>query len=431
MKKITVLIFLLLLTPVLLSGCSSIAKGITQAIMEDAKKEDTRACEIEGGAFNGISYSLAMQAEERANGQSSSRQAKVLMVHGLSKHEPGYSTSLREKLTTKLGLSLISEAYKEFEMINLNFGKDNPIGNLRITRHLNEEKTQELLFYELTWSKITDGDKEKLNFDNSGEYSYKRADVNQLLKKFFNSTVPDLLVYRGKDQEKINSSIGQATCWLFHGDWETLPKEGRHLCDSLNNDFSQHIKEDDFYFITHSLGSRITVDTLSMFAAFPDDPKFKNSPEIQNTFSTLKDKDISIFMMSNQLPLLDLGLEPPEILGQKDQYCKPQGADYKDRLFRNLELIAFSDPNDILSYPLPAFYGEKYIDSRTCYDITNASINIAEVKEIFGAKFANPLTAHSGYQNDDRVISIIANGLNKENMDPLIAKRCNWIEHIE
>ena len=244
---------MLLSVSVFVSGCSSISKGITEALLEQ-KVEDTRACEIVGGSFNGISNSLAMQEKERAGGRQSSRQAKVLMVHGIGKHEPGYSTGLREKLTTKLGLSLISKEHKEFEITSIDYGEGQSLGIVRVTKHVNEDRTQELFFYELTWSKITDDGKESLIFDSSGEYSFKRATINKHLKEFLNKAIPDLLVYRGKDRGKINAAIGQATCWLFNGDWESLPKDGVHYCNALNVDFSKHIRDDDFYFITHSLG---------------------------------------------------------------------------------------------------------------------------------------------------------------------------------
>lgn len=417
-----------------LGGCSSVAEGVTRAVLEH-EEEDTRACEISGRAFDGIEHALAEQESDRISGKKSSRQVKVLMVHGINKHRPGYSTRLREKLSTRLGLSLIADSYKEFDIAIPKYkddkGEPEVLGTLRITRHTDENKVKELLFYELTWSGITDSDKESLIYDTSGEYSFKRAEINQQLKTFFNATVPDLLAYRGKDQDKINQSVAQATCWLFNGDWQSLPDDGVQSCSILKNDFSQQIKDDDFFFITHSLGSRVMIDTLSMFAKIPDDPVFNDSTAAQSTFNTLKNKDFTVFMMSNQLPLLDLGLEKPAVLNQEKAYCKPEGAHYNDRLFKSLDLIAFSDPNDILSYPLPTHYGDEYIDSRLCYDITNVNISVAKVQDAVGIKFANPVTAHLGYEDDDRIVALIANGLNKKKMDPLIKERCRWIEYIE
>ena len=44
----------LLLTTMLLSGCASVAKGVTQAVLESSEEEDTRACHIEGPVSVGL-----------------------------------------------------------------------------------------------------------------------------------------------------------------------------------------------------------------------------------------------------------------------------------------------------------------------------------------------------------------------------------------
>ncbi len=92
-------------------------------------------------------------------------------------------------------------------------------------------------------------------------------------------------------------------------------------------------------------------------------------------------------------------------------------------------IITFSDPNDILSYPIPSDYSNQYIDSRLCPEVVNVDINVAHVSSLFGiTDFADPLQAHSGCMEDDRVVKLIANGLRRNNMDSTISKRCNWTE---
>ena len=58
-------------------------------------------------------------------------------------------------------------------------------------------------------------------------------------------------------------------------------------------------------------------------------------------------------MISNQLPLLQLGRELPEVTGQEADYCKPEGRYYNQRTVSETSIIAFSDPNDLLSYGIP------------------------------------------------------------------------------
>jgi hypothetical protein len=68
--------------------------------------------------------------------------------------------------------------------------------------------------------------------------------------------------------------------------------------------------------------------------------------------------------------------------------------------------------DELLSYAIPQQFGQQRLDSRLCAEITNININVAHVIDLFGmGKFANPLTAHTGYDSDDRVVALIANGI--------------------
>ena len=261
MKKILLCLALCSLTLPLI-GCSSIAKGVTEAIMEKKDdEEDTRLCEIAGPAFDGIETSVADKATANAPGTT-----KVLMVHGISKHIPGYSARFREKLVTSLGLDSMDPTIKEITLTSAAEGGTND-GILRVSRHFSSANDRELLFYELTWSGIGESDKDVIAFDDSEAYTYRRAGLNKTLKKFMNATVPDLLVYEGIKKSVIDKSVGQSVCWSFRGSWNDMPDKGRHYCNAYDNAIATNIKQDDFYIVTHSLGSRITIDTLNRFAA--------------------------------------------------------------------------------------------------------------------------------------------------------------------
>jgi hypothetical protein len=146
----------------------------------------------------------------------------------------------------------------------------------------------------------------------------------------------------------------------------------------------------------------------------------------------LQNKRIPFFMLSNQLPILQLGRELPEVAGQEASYCEPNGADYNKRMLKEADVIAFSDPNDLLSYGIPPGFAEKYIDSRLCAKITNVNINIAKVMDAFGlADLANPMQAHVGYDQDDRVVAIIARGIGVPGTSPLIEKRCEYVKEVK
>ncbi len=75
-----------------LSGCASIAQGETEALLKkDEEEQDTRVCEVTAPAFAGVESYLRKQETQRANdGKIPPRAVKILMVHGIGMHLPGY-----------------------------------------------------------------------------------------------------------------------------------------------------------------------------------------------------------------------------------------------------------------------------------------------------------------------------------------------------
>lgn len=411
----------------MLSGCSSIGKGIAEAILEKADEEDTRICQVSGKPFDGIAPHL----------EKSHSRTKLLMVHGVGDHLPGYSTQFLEKLAKELGVSDKINHSKTIQLFSV-LDPEKNLGQLRITRLQNAKETKELWFYELTWSEITRAEKALLNFDNSGVYSYRRAELNNILKKFSNDTGPDPIIYLGKSRESILMAFAQSFCWMGKARWQDIPDDKREFCSTEDNFNDETIKQDEFVYVSHSLGSRITIDGLERLAEILQQPEkyFAKKPEIipsvTNARKLFQDKDIQIFMLSNQLPMLQLGREIPEATNQESEYCLANGVHYEARFVRKTSLIAFSDPNDILSYAIPNDFNKNYIDSRLCAKVTNVNINIAKVHDLFGVgDFANPLTAHTDYDVDDRVIAMIAKGIGVKHTAPLVKQKCEWTEVID
>ena len=396
-------------------GCSSLGKGIAEAVLEKQEgSADTRLCEIWGRPFNGLSPYL----------DTKKGLMKVLMVHGVGDHLPGYSTQFVEKLAKELDLPVMSAKYKTISLTSRLDSSKN-LGNLRISRLLSKDRSRELLFYELTWSAITAKQKEVLAYDNSGEYSFRRAELNDLMKKFSNDTGPDPIIYLGDSREDILVSFGQSFCWMTKSNWEDLPDDVTKACSFNDKGTAANINVDQYAFISHSLGSRIIIDGMQRIASLLDerDVDFGDA---------LKHKEIPIYMMSNQLPMLQLGRKLPEVSNQKAAYCRPDGEKYNQRMLARTPIIAFSDPNDLLSYAIPHGFVEKYLDSRLCIDVTNININVATIFDGFGlGKMANPIDAHIGYDTDDRVVALIAKGIGNQKTAQIVKDRCRWIETID
>ena len=428
-KYLTVKIEWLLLSfliVILLSGCASIGKGAAEAVLEKSENEDTRQCQVWGKPFMGIEADLAQKDGE----------TKVLFVHGVGDHIPGYTTEFLEKLAKELNLNARSEGQKNIEL-NTPLIPGKALGNLRITHLLNEKTRKELTFYELTWSEITRQEKALLDFDTSGEYDFRRAKINGLLKKFSNDTGPDPIIYLGQSRVPILAAYAQSFCWMATQNWEDLPASGKHSCLSLDDSHASQIAKDNYVIISHSLGSRIVIDGTQRIASMLAAPeKYQTATQklvvTSKAVNALQQKHISMFMLSNQLPMLQLGRELPEVAGQETSYCDANGANYKKRMVSETDIIAFSDPNDLLSYGIPPGFALKYIDSRLCAQITNVNINIAKVMDAFGmTDLANPMEAHVGYDTDDRVVAMIAKGIGNVGASPLIKQRCEFVKEVK
>lgn len=399
-----------------LSGCSGIGRGMVDALLEK-EQEDKRKCDIYGKPFEGVD-----QVIDKAKGV-----AKLLYVHGVGEHDSGYSTEFMERLSTELELNKRESPYKEISLMGRGKNKT-PLGTLRIHKLMNREDTKRtLLFYELTWSEITRAEKTLLEYDNSGEHAFRRASFNNLLKKFSNDTGPDPLIYRGKSRETILSSFVQSFCWMGISNWSDIPIKGSHHCAATNSDSFINLKNDEYMFVSHSLGSRISIDGLQhIVSLFEKGAKQGDNRRVSTLHEILKNKDIKMFMLSNQLPMLQLGREDPSVFGEIASYCSRDAAKSDTRMFRETSIVAFSDPNDILSYAIPQNFSNRYLDSRICPTVTNVFINIAHVNDIFGfGGFANPLTAHVAYDSDERVVNLIAHGLQSI---PEQDNTCKWTE---
>lgn len=407
-------IFIVIFLAAQLSSCASLGKGMVEAYLEKQDSADTRVCEIWGKSFNGIEPHL----------DNKKGKMKVLMVHGVGDHLPGYSTQFLEKLAAELNLSVMTAHPKNIKLTSrTETGKN--LGNLRINRMLSRDRRKELLFYELTWSEITANQKEVLAYDNSGEYSFRRAEINDLLKKFSNDTGPDPIIYLGESREDILVSFAQSFCWMTKSNWENLPDNVQEACSFNDVSSSNYIDDDQYAFVSHSLGSRITIDGMQRIASIlkDRDASFRNS---------LRNKEIPIYMMSNQLPMLQLGRKMPDVSDQKAAYCRADGDQFDQRMLSKTPIIAFSDPNDLLSYAIPFGFADKYLDSRLCIEVTNININVAKIFDAFGlGKLANPLEAHVGYDTDDRVVALIAKGVGNQNTNKMVKERCKWVETID
>lgn len=413
----------LLLAITLLPGCASFSKGVTQAILE-REIEDTRQCWISGRSFEGLENLYKTESDLNASGNVQDK-LKVLMVHGIGHHEPGYSRRLQDGLIAEFGFDSTDETIKTISMTHPEYS--DTLGILRVHRYLNTQQSQEMLFFELTWDSIVAKEKQLLRFDNSDEASVKRAPFNHRLKRFINSTVPDALMYNTKYRRPIQLSVSQAICWIQSKSWADLPNNEESSCSVNDPDYLSQLEHSSFSIISHSLGSRISIDALQEVMQY-----ISEQPNYHLVREKLRKEPIYIYMLSNQLPLLQLGQELPKVHGQLKSVCMPEGDKYDERFLDRLQIVVFSDPNDLFSYAVSPQYTSRYIDSRLCPAISNITIQIAQVRTFLlgTSEVANPEVAHSDYEIDSRVLKMLVSGFGKDHGHEEVHERCEFIESV-
>ena len=101
---------------------------------------------------------------------------------------------------------------------------------MNVSTFLSKASDRRMIFYELTWSEITEADKRILAYDDSGEYSFRRAELNRDLKQFVNTQLPDTLLYLGNAQLNIQLAVTQTLCWMFTRDYDRLPDRTDQIC---------------------------------------------------------------------------------------------------------------------------------------------------------------------------------------------------------
>jgi hypothetical protein len=114
-------------------------------------------------------------------------------------------------------------------------------------------------------------------------------------------------------------------------------------------------------------------------------------------------------------------------VGQIDSYCQEGGQNFARRAFKKLDIVAFTDPNDLLSYSITQDFVDHYLDSRMCPVVTNIHINVAERLSAFGIDVVNPISAHGNYDSDERVIELVSHGNTAFDQNEFLSDRCRMI----
>jgi hypothetical protein len=341
---------------------------------------------------------------------------RVLFVHGICTHdEPTWITA---------GWDQVMKGYFPSETMTAN---PNPaVGQVQIIDREYQIGANKISGRYLVWSALTASDKAKLNYDNlptdrprPGEFNWKRAKINGNLKaSLLNDCLADAVIYAGYRGADIQASIQNAICAALDG----TTTNGTCNFPSTYGHGSRRI-----VIVTESLGSRMVFDAISALKIEAQ----RQGPDSLAAFDEAVSPITQIYMLANQLPILALArpaltqaassadVEPSKtpsmttalnVLSESrarhhtkylaDQQISPSES--------KLTLVAFTDPNDLLSYRLPS--NEPAVvgaDTRVVDVITSNDTTY------FG-EFENPFTAHTTYNQNPDALRLLFGGSAKK-----------------
>lgn len=252
----------------------------------------------------------------------------------------------------------------------------------------------------LVWSPLNDRAKDVVK---SASFStYKRAEINAALKEgLIDDCFSDAVVYSGPAGDPIRNWVRGEVCSALGGTYSSL--SGCRIRD--NTDRRRTV------FVAESLGSKILSDALISIWKLS---KGRDKAEIERRLAEVQ----MVFLLANQIPLLSAATHSSDRTALRmetgDAALSPlvelfaaARTEEKSRSFTEaprsqLKFVAFSDPNDLLSYPLVG--GEHLPES-----VSIANVIVSNDATYFG-KLERPDTAHRNYLLNPAVIGAVFDG---------------------
>ena len=351
---------LLLSSFVVLAGCSSLELKV---IEDMSPHEGKGSC-----GFDGLRKKLEV-----------SDKLHVVAVHGMGHHTPNWSCVMRKNVFKTVGLTSPADSLLCEKNIE---NHETEMGAISLEFGYLSGNTEKAKYYELTYSDITSKFKTALTYDK--EYDDYRVAVPKCLKtgckKFpglMNDNISDAFIYLGVANDEVQKSMDEALAYISD-------KVGPN---------------DQVIFIAESLGSRVIFDALLD----------KRIIQSESGTNKLIQKSTQLWLLSNQLPLLQLGKNQKgeggssleRFIVKKLEIDTLSGLENK----KTFQVVAFSDPNDLLTFPI----GHNLAQKNKGTKFYNALINNNSYAFL---GFVNPYKAHVGYRTNEKVMNAIAEGAN-------------------
>lgn len=327
------------------------------------------------------------------------RTLDVVLVHGMCTHKTHWAYQSMNELLLALDPSAPRIVQPPPDPNAENIPK------IQVHQHEATISGNKLRMTALVWSPLTTQLKAQLNYDMTGNATDctaankckpMRALANGKVKDWLlNDCLADAIIYEGRSRRAIR----------------------QELVDALTAVLEAAPPDSELILLSDSLGSKMTFDALSQMLSAPTSAKAESAAT----------RLALVFMKANQMPIL--GLADQEIRVATDTKAKSETAqdglpssgdplqrylqlrEQKQQLFAapgvgqpfdKLKLVAFTDPNDLLSYRLmPSRYNQP--------NVAIVDVVVSNAKTYFGL-IERPDQAHLGYDSNADVTSLIACG---------------------
>ena len=385
--------------------------------------------------------------------EEGAKNINVVFIHGMGYHpiekeldpKTGITYKYQNELAERLGFvefAPIDDRVNRLKSLTL---RDSRIigGHIHRVVFSSPDNMRTLNFFTLSWGEANNHikrtileltDDGRFLENRNGENREKgRAPVNRKLKQFINRSFSDPAIYLGDFGSEIRYVVAQGLARIE----ETIEAE------SLDD-----IKTNKTVLLADSLGSAVTFDTVKTLMEF-DTKESVELSDYKDPVRRFSGLTTLIFMNANQLPLIDLGnLRGPAPDESRDQWLEqyPCPSSSTDKGMPNiggsnvplsygikgfgqvresvaksdkslsgggvptLQVVAFSDPNDPLSYILTKRY------KRHCESKNTKIINVVMSNARWDWAFllANPGKAHaSGFKVNKKALDLVVRGSKK------------------
>ncbi|MCS0591823.1 hypothetical protein ACFQ09_19435 [Massilia norwichensis] len=313
------------------------------------------------------------------------RPLDVILVHGMCTHDAAWANHGIDRIAGVVSANVPAQAVASSNGIQL-VERRQQIGGTPVR------------FHALIWSPLTAPLKRQLDYDNTGtptdcssagngECKPKRAWLNGYVKdRLLNDCLSDVVIYEGKSGNAIREAMVESVSRII----ESNPNGERTLA-----------------VVAESLGSKILFDALSSMLE-------STQPRTRELGLQASRRLGLLFMAGNQLPILGLAGQnierqpdlrsagTPDALQRFLELRRRQAGSSRAEAIARLAVVAFTDPNDLLSYRLlPARYAAP--------DVAVADVLVSNARTWLGL-IENPVAAHLDYLENPDVGDLIACG---------------------